>query len=139
MADRRFFYIYDDTGEHRRPVVTICRLRSDDGAYGYGWAICSDADNPCKRTGRAIAEGRARAALQRRLHSKGRLAGEEEAWTYRRAVYRPSALGILKRCGLIPMTVLTRLSSLAVEYLIDALPKAMRPLYEANGESQDVL
>ena len=130
MAERRFFYLYDHTGEHRRPVVTICRLCSDDGAYGYGWAICSDADNPCKRTGRTIAEGRALSALQHRRHAKGRLAGEGEAWTYRRAVYRPSAVSILKRCGLIPIYVIPRLSSLAIEYLIDALPKAMRPYFD---------
>ena len=59
----RFFYFYDITGEHRRPVVTVCRLRSDERTYGYGWAVCSDSDSPCKRTGRAIAEGRARAAF----------------------------------------------------------------------------
>ena len=70
MSKTRFFYFYDHTGEHRRPVVTVCRLRSDEGEYGYGWAICSDADNPCKRTGRAIAEGRARAALSHKTHQK---------------------------------------------------------------------
>ena len=53
MSNARFFYFYDYTGEHRRPVVTVCRLRNDGGQYGYGWAICSDADTPCKWTGRA--------------------------------------------------------------------------------------
>ena len=125
MADRRFFYFYDNTGEHRRPVVTICRLRSDEGKYGYGWAICSEKDLPCKRTGRAIAEGRARAALQHKKHIKGLLMGENFAWVYASEVRRLSALSVLNKCGLFPLN--TRHFKFGMHELFAALPKAMQP------------
>ena len=121
----RFFYFYDNTGEHRRPVVTVCRLRSDEGEYGYGWAICSDADNPCKRTGRAIAEGRARAALERKAHIKPLKEGENFAWVYAIAVFRLSALNVLSKCGLFPLN--TRHVKFGMRELFAVLPKAMQP------------
>lgn len=48
--------------EKRKPVVTRCLLYNG-GHTALGQAICSEKDNPCKKVGRAIAEGRARKAL----------------------------------------------------------------------------
>mgnify|MGYP001583018525 CR=1 FL=1 len=131
MSKARFFYLYDLTGEHRRPVVTICRLRNDKGRYGYGWAICSDADNPCKRTGRAIAEGRARAALLHKDYKKPFQEGEAFAWLYAPGVSRLSALNVLMRCGVFPLN--SRNICFGMQDLFAVLPKAMLPLAEANG------
>ena len=125
MSAARFFYFYDNTGENRRPVVTICRLRNDEREYGYGWAICSDADNPCKRTGRAIAEGRARAALEHKRYAKGRLHGEDNTWVYARNVSRLSALNVLMKCGLFLLN--SRHVKFGMYELFAVLPKAMQP------------
>ena len=125
MPNARFFYFYDQTGEHRRPVVTICRLRNDEGQYGYGWAICSDADSPCKRTGRSIAEGRARAALIHQSYIKPLLMGENCAWVYSPGVFRLSALNVLSTCGIFPLN--TRHIRFGMSELFELLPKAMQP------------
>mgnify|MGYP001565117284 CR=1 FL=1 len=132
----RFFYFYDITGEHRRPVVTVCRLRSDEGTYGYGWAVCSDSDSPCKRTGRAIAEGRARAALKHQKYSKGRLHGELDAFVYAPRVLRLSALNVLSKCGLFPLN--SRHIKFGICELFVALPMAMQPLDEDSKGQYDV-
>ena len=129
MSTARFFYFYDNTGEHRRPVVTVCRLRDDEGKYGYGWAICSDADNPCKRAGRAIAEGRARAALLHKAHIKPLESGENFAWVYSPKVSRLSALNVLSKCGAFPLN--SRHVRFGMHELFAALPKAMQPLDDA--------
>ena len=56
----QFRYLRD---KNNRPVITLCRAEYGD-QKGYGWAICSTRDNPCKKTGKAIAAERARTALQ---------------------------------------------------------------------------
>ena len=45
--------------------VTICTIHDDAGEeIGRGYAFCSAKDQFCRRTGRRIAEGRARAAAE---------------------------------------------------------------------------
>ena len=57
--DKLFYYIRDP---HNRPVVTVCLL--DDGdMVARGVAICSNMDQPCRKTGRSIAAQRAQAAM----------------------------------------------------------------------------
>jgi hypothetical protein len=58
-----FYYMRD---EENRPVITCCYIITPDGC-ARGMAICSDADNPNKKVGRQIAEGRAFRAL---VHQK---------------------------------------------------------------------
>ena len=135
MPNARIFYFYDNTGEHRRPVVTVCRLRNDEGKYGYGWAICSDKDIPCKRTGRAIAEGRARAALLHKTYMKLFEEGENFAWAYSPGVFRLSALNVMSKCGMFPLN--SRHVQFGMHELFAALPKAMQPLYEASEGQHD--
>ena len=57
------YYYYRDKGN--RPIVTIC-LVFGNGDIGKGVAICSTKDNPNKKTGRAIARGRAIQAMGNR-------------------------------------------------------------------------
>lgn len=48
--------------------VTVCRLVDDAGAeLARGYAFCSAKDQFCRKTGRMIAEGRARMRLDRRM------------------------------------------------------------------------
>ena len=57
-----FYYLRDNAN---RPVITVCILAAND-LTARGAAICSLRDSPCKRTGRAIAKGRALQALIKR-------------------------------------------------------------------------
>jgi len=60
---RRFFHYERDN--RRRPVVTHCVLFDEDtGLFSMGTAVCSKKDQPVKRVGRQIAEGRAKKAKQ---------------------------------------------------------------------------
>lgn len=127
MVTPRFFYFYDQTGEHRRPAITICRVQAEDGSYGYGWAICSTRDNPCKRTGRAIAKGRAESALQHRRWAKGRLMGEQEAWMFSPEICREEAIARLKDCGVINCAMDTPRLFRFWTLFFDLLPKEMQP------------
>lgn len=101
MTSARFCYFYDTSGEHRKPMVTICRLQDDAGDYGYSWAICSEKDNPCKRTGRAIAHGRAVAALEHKvllaLLRKPGNNREIRVFFYSRSIVRQEAARTLRR------------------------------------------
>jgi hypothetical protein len=54
--DREIYY-YLRTPD-KKPVVTVCLLEIDH-QRARGIAICSEKDNPCKRTGRRIAKTRA--------------------------------------------------------------------------------
>lgn len=45
------------------PMITVCLLKTDDCHYGRGVSICGKNDNPNKKTGRNIAEGRAQQAI----------------------------------------------------------------------------
>jgi hypothetical protein len=65
MSKRYFYYNRD---ENRHPDVTFCIIVDDEGNYARGIAVCSDMDMPRKAVGRAIAEGRATAALKRRTN-----------------------------------------------------------------------
>lgn len=56
---RTLYYYVRDNG---KPVVTVCLLRTGN-LLSRGVAICSDKDNPCKKTGRDIAKGRAEQAV----------------------------------------------------------------------------
>jgi hypothetical protein len=58
----REIYYYLRTPD-KKPVVTVCLL--ENGAeYARGVAICSPLDNPCRKTGRKIAQTRAKWALE---------------------------------------------------------------------------
>ena len=57
--DKLFYYLRD---KENRPVVTICLIEERD-RIARGVAICSQLDQPCKKTGRGIAGQRAQAAL----------------------------------------------------------------------------
>lgn len=122
MPTTRFFYFYDTTGEHRRPMVTICRIRTDEGEYAYGWAVCSERDLPCKRIGRAIAQGRALAALGHKkwLHSPS---VEQSAWLHPHLICRAEALATLRRCKMLAKEI----SYFSQDTLFSLLPKSMQP------------
>ena len=55
----RYYYIRDG---RNRPVITVCLLKIGK-QLSRGVALCSDKDNPCKKTGRNIARGRAEQAM----------------------------------------------------------------------------
>ena len=56
-----FRYIRDDK---RRPVITRCLIYDPmTNLVKFGQAVCSDKDNPNKKIGKAIAEGRAKKAF----------------------------------------------------------------------------
>jgi hypothetical protein len=59
--DEFYYYLRDS---EKRPVVTVA-LKKTGGTYARGIAICSNSDNPSKKTGRKIARGRAMAAIKR--------------------------------------------------------------------------
>lgn len=132
MDKPRFFYFYDRTGKHPRPVVTVCRLRTEAGEYGYGWAVCSNDDQPCKQTGRQIAHGRAIAALQHKQYAY-HPPGRPRVWLWRPAIYRPSALWVLQRCGVTPAGLSDRAPGFSLAHLLRVLPDAMQPYEEEKG------
>jgi len=59
-------FIMYERDEKNRPVVTRCLLY-DGERFAFGQALCSKKDNPCKKIGKAIAEGRAKKALNQPL------------------------------------------------------------------------
>lgn len=59
-------FIMYERDEKNRPVVTRCLL-FDGNHFAFGQALCSKKDNPCKKVGRVIAEGRAKKALNQPL------------------------------------------------------------------------
>lgn len=61
----KYYYIRDP---ENRPFVTICLLKNLNG-IGRGIAICSNKDQPCKKTGRRIAKTRAVRAVASKQHS----------------------------------------------------------------------
>ena len=54
-----YYYLRD---KQNRPLVTVCLLKDNDSKVYQGVAICSLKDNPNKKTGKAIAFGRAKQA-----------------------------------------------------------------------------
>jgi hypothetical protein len=65
MEIRKFYYLRDN---YNRPTGTVCLIKSN-GDIARGVAICSLKDNPDKKTGRHIAQGRAVRAMKRRESS----------------------------------------------------------------------
>ena len=61
-----FYYLRD---KQNRPLVTVCLLRDSDLKVYQGVAICSPKDNPNKKTGKAIAFGRAKQAAENKKDS----------------------------------------------------------------------
>lgn len=66
MKQEKYYYIRDniksDPDGLGRPVITVCLIK-DNGIVARGIAICSNLDQPCKKTGRTIAKTRAIFAL----------------------------------------------------------------------------
>jgi hypothetical protein len=90
--DERYYYYRD---EHGRPVVTLARIKLASGAVAYGWAICSQNDNPCKRVGKNIALSRAEAALMG-LNGFHMQCESAQVYVWGRAINRHEALSILE-------------------------------------------
>ncbi len=72
---REYFYYLRD--EENKPVITVCLLTHID-TTARGISICSLQDMSCKKTGRAIARGRALKAFKRILPGDPVL--RTEAW-----------------------------------------------------------
>ena len=47
----------------KRPLITVCLLKDEDGNVARGVSICSPRDNPSKAEGRMLAVGRAYKAM----------------------------------------------------------------------------
>lgn len=66
MKQERYYYIRDNVKTAPdglgRPIITVC-LIEDHGMVARGIAVCSNLDQPCKKTGRTIAKKRAVYAL----------------------------------------------------------------------------
>lgn len=66
MKQVKYYYVRDsiksDPNGLGRPVITVC-LIEDHGVIARGISVCSNLDQPCKKTGRAIAKTRAKHAL----------------------------------------------------------------------------
>ena len=104
MGNLVHFHHFYDSSHH--PVVTVCRVVNGQ-RNGYGWAITSPSDMPCKRTGRAIARQRAQAALNG--HGSQGVTPVADMWFYDRPIRRAEALVTLGRCGLSPTTLIASL------------------------------
>lgn len=61
----KYYYIRDSKNQ---PSTTVCLLKAAND-IGRGVAICSNKDQPCKKTGRKIAKTRAVCALACKHHS----------------------------------------------------------------------
>ena len=62
----KVYFYYVRTLESNKPMITHAFAVSGD-EYARGTAICSFGDNPCKKTGRQLAEVRAKQALRNKL------------------------------------------------------------------------
>ena len=103
VPDIRYQYYRD---RHGAPRVTLCRIRTEDGHYGYGWSICTDpSPHPADRMhndirirgGRSIARGRAEAALKNRgVQCHPFL--DASCWIFHRPIRRVEALAVLEEC-----------------------------------------
>jgi len=81
VATREIYYTYRN--EQNVPKVFVCLIPLATDLIARGIAICSRLDHPNKKIGRAIARGRALAAL-------------EEGGVKRREISRPEARSILE-------------------------------------------
>jgi len=65
METKTYFYYVRD--ERKAPVVTVClKINDTEVARGVAFVNTAAGDNPCKKIGRQIAEGRATRALVRK-------------------------------------------------------------------------
>ena len=125
ITDVRYFYYRD---ERRRPLITLCAVRADDGRIGYGWAICSASDQVHKDDwydddphdqrsyvfcagGKRIARGRAEVALTKRGRGipccdwvgegaqRHRQSILNYVWRYARRINRDEAKRVIHACG----------------------------------------
>lgn len=115
--DVRYYYYRD---ADNRPLVTLARVKDSVGRIGYGFAICSPYDNPCKQVGKSIAKFRAMAALEYPekgffFENPGHIA------LYNRAVVRDEAYETLYRVHPYLRIFLSH-----VEYDETLLPMSMR-------------
>ena len=114
VSDIRYQYYRD---RHGAPRVTLCRIRTEDGRYGYGWSICTDGivryvdevllvrpSTPSgaytltrMRGGRSIARGRAEAALKNR-GIQCQPFTDASCWIFHRPICRPEAVAVLEEC-----------------------------------------
>jgi hypothetical protein len=69
-GDMKTFFYYD-RDDKNRPIGTIC-FATDGKRYARGVAVCSENDNPCKKTGRRIAQSRALKAFYANKHKGGK-------------------------------------------------------------------
>ena len=101
------YYYYRD--QHRAPRVTLCRVRDDQGRYGYGWSICTEPsphpgdriqNDTLIRGGRSIAKGRAEAALTPRRGIACFIKADRVVCRlYWRPIRRREALAVIRACG----------------------------------------
>lgn len=133
--DVRFYYYRD---EKKRPLVTLCKVKHDDGRIGYGWAVCSASDNCHKRDlygyeqgpeackvafgGKSIALGRAEAALRRGKPL------DDHVWCYKRTIQRDEALAVLWQCRAYAIVALEARG----DYTL--LPRSMQPYQSREGD-----
>ena len=106
ITDVKYYYYRD---QHRAPRLTLCRVRDDQGRYGYGWSICTDPsphpgdriqDGELIRGGRSIAKGRAEAALtERRGIACFSKPDGVVCRLYWRLIRRREALAVIRACG----------------------------------------
>ena len=66
MTEKTKYYYYRD--DDNRPVITVCLLQAN-GDTARGWTLCSELDNPCKKTGRKISRDRAIHAMKTKENS----------------------------------------------------------------------
>ena len=61
MRKNEKVYYYRDN--KKRPIITVCLAKDENGNVGRGISLCSHLDNPEKKEGRRIAIANARRAL----------------------------------------------------------------------------
>ena len=125
------YYYYRNSSKH--PLVTLCKIQSDDGRIGYGWAICNEKD-PCRKDdkdifdyatnrltilvgGKHLAKGRAEAALKRGKPL------DDHVWCYNRPIKRKEAIAVIWQCQAIALLNLEARG----DYTL--LPRSMQPYH----------
>ena len=140
ITEARYCYYRDEGGA---PRVTVCRVRDDQGRYGYGWSICTeptphhhdtgeyllyDDSFVRQRGGRSIARGRAEVAF---TPPRGQACFGTRIPCYRfwRPIRRPEAREMLVRCKAMGVFLLS-------QGILDQLPRSMQPLsHHLHGQA----
>ena len=73
--------IYYCRDSQKRPLITVCLLKDEDGNVARGVSICSPRDNPSKAEGRMLAVGRAHEAMGLRCNKSFMNRKEVTGWT----------------------------------------------------------